>query len=104
MTTWQNAIVGFVAICGSFTTICVAAGWLIKIVQGARKPSKDVNKKLDNDDKRLNELEEDMKEIRTILPMLLRSQYVILQHMRTNNSTGKIAEAEEEINNYLFNR
>lgn len=104
MTTWQNAIVGSVAICGSFTTICVAAGWLIKIIRGARKPSQDVNKKLDNDNKRLNELEEDMKEIRTILPMLLRSQYVILQHMRTNNSTGKIAEAEEEINNYLFNR
>lgn len=109
--TWQNAILCFIAICGGFSTICVAGGWLIKIIKGIRKPSDDTKKrfdaqdqKLDNDNKRLKLLEESVSELLKVQPMILRSEYVILQHMRTNNSTGEIAKQEEAINEYLFNR
>lgn len=109
--TWQSAMLGFLAICGGFSTICVAGGWLIKIIKGIRKPSDDTKKrldaqdqKLDNDNKRLKLLEESVSELLKAQPMILRSEYVILQHMRTNNSTGDIAKQEEAINEYLFNR
>ena len=109
--TWQSAMLGFLAICGGFSTICVAGGWLIKIIKGIRKPSDDTKKrldaqdqKLDNDNKRLKLLEESVSELLKVQPMILRSEYVILQHMRTNNSTGDIAKQEEAINEYLFNR
>lgn len=109
--TWQSAMLGFLAICGGFSTICVAGGWLIKIIKGIRKPSDDTKKrldaqdqKLDNDNKRLKILEESVSELLKVQPMILRSEYVILQHMRTNNSTGDIAKQEEAINEYLFNR
>ena len=91
-------------ICAGFTCICVAAGWLIKIVRAAKKPSNDVKAMLKNDDERLKALEESIAELLKVQPMILRSEYVILQHMRTNNSTGEIAKQEEAINEYLFNR
>lgn len=109
--TWQTIILGFLAICGGFSTICVAGGWLIKIVKGLKKPSDDIkarldsqDKKLDNDNKRLKLIEDSVAELLKVQPMILRSEYVILQHMRTNNSTGEIAKQEEAINEYLFNR
>lgn len=102
--TWQMIVQGFIVICGGFATICVAGGWLIKIIKGIKKPAEDVNTKLKNDKERLDEHEEMLKDLVQTQPMILRSLYVILQHMRTNNSTGEIAKQEEAINEYLFNR
>lgn len=87
-----------------FTALCVAAGWLIKIVKAIEKPSDDIHKKLDSDNKRIKALEDAVAELMKVHPMLLRANYVMLKHMRTNNSTGEIAEQEEAINEYLFNR
>lgn len=94
----------FMAALGLFTALCVAVGWLIKIVKAFKKPSDDIHKMLDNDNKRIKALEEAIAELLKVQPMILRSEYVILQHMRTNNSTGEIAKQEEAINEYLFNR
>lgn len=109
--TWQMLIVGFLAICGGFHTIYLACQHIVDIVKSLKKPSDDIkgrldelDKKLGNDDKRLKDLEEAIGELLKIQPMILHSEYVILQHMRTNNSTGEIAKQEEAINNYLFNR
>lgn len=109
--TWQSALVWILAVCGGFSTICVAGGWAIKIIKGLKKPSQDVKERLDsqdkklaNDNERLKKIELTLEELREVQPMILRSEYVILQHMRTNNSTGEIAKQEEAINNYLFNR
>lgn len=109
--TWDNALVWLLAVCGGFSTICVAGGWLIKIIKGLKKPADDVKARIDsqdqklaNDDRRLKLLEKSMDELLRVQPMILRSEYVILQHMRTNNSTGEIKKQEEAINEYLFNR
>lgn len=102
--TWHTLITGVLAVCVGFSSICVAGGWLIKIIKGLKKPKDNIYKKLDNDNERIIELQEDIKELFKIQPMILRSQYVILKHLRTNNSTGEIAQQEEVINDYLFNR
>ena len=105
--TYEN-VMAFLAF---FTAACVAGGWLIKIIKGLKKPVDDVKLRLDgqdqklaNDNERLKKIESTLEELREVQPMILRSEYVILQHMRTNNSTGEIAKQEEAINNYLFNR
>lgn len=99
---------GVVAACGGFSCVCVAIGWLIKIVKGVKKPAKDVNEKLQRDYDRINALDEDMKDIRKTLSYLIDSQnlqiendQVILKHMRTNNSTGEMAEREKAIDKFL---
>ena len=99
---------GVVAACGGFSCVCVAVGWLIKIVKGVKKPADDVNAKLERDYKRLNTLDKDMKDIRDTLRYLIESQnlqiendQVILKHLRTNNSTGEIADREKAIDKFL---
>lgn len=94
----------FMAALGLFTALCVAVGWLIKIVKAVRKPSADVHEKLDNDNKRIKELEVDMKYITSSIGVLMRSNLVILAHMRTNNATGQMEKMESEIQEFLINR
>lgn len=109
--TWQMLIVGFLAICGGFHTIYLAGQHVADIIKSLKKPADDVKARLDsqdqklaNDNERLKDLEDAIGELLKIQPMILRSEYVILQHMRTNNSTGEIAKQEAAINDYLFNR
>lgn len=98
-----------VAICGGFSCVCVAVGWLIKIVKGVKKPADDVNEKLKRDYDRLNKLDEDMLTIKLFMSnlqegfaFLLENDMVGFEHMRTNNATGKIAKQEEQIHEYLL--
>ena len=107
---WIHAIQAFVAICGSFSVVCVAAGWLIKIVKGVKKPKEDIDEKLQRDYDRLNDHDKEMKEFREdiaylkeSLRLLLQNDKVMLEHMKTNNATGEISERETETFNFLNN-
>lgn len=51
--TLQSALVWILAVCGGFSTICVAGGWVIKIIKGLKKPSQDVKARLDSQDQKL---------------------------------------------------
>ena len=102
--TWQTLIAYFIAACGGFTAVCVAVGWLIKIVKAVKKPNDDINKKLDNDNKRIRELEDQMSYISSSIGVLMRCDLVILAHLRTNNATGKMADMENEIQDFLIKR
>ena len=100
---------GFVAACGGFSCVCVAVGWLIKIIKSLKKPSEDVNDKLKRDYDRINKLESDMAEIKQFMGQmndnfifLLENDLVAFEHMRTNNSTGKITKQEASINQFLL--
>ena len=109
--TWQTVLLGFLAVCGGFTTVCVAAGWFIKIVKGIKKPGDDVknrldaqDKKLENDNNRLRDLEDQYKYVSSAIGVLMRCDLVMLGHMRTNNNTGQMANMEEEIQDFLIKR
>lgn len=102
--TWQLVL----AVAGGFVCIMGALREVKKVIEAAKKPGEDIAKKFANDDKRLNDIEKDMKEISNTLKYLIDSQNlqlendkVILEHMRTNNSTGKIAEREDAIYKFL---
>ena len=104
MVTWQTALQAFVAICVSFTSVCVAMGWLVKIVKGAKKPADDFKSKLDNDNKRIKDLEDANKFMYKAISLLLQDDLAILEHLRTNNSTGKMAEQEKKVQEFLIER
>ena len=95
-------------ICAGFTCICVAAGWLIKIIKGIKKPKDDIDDKLQRDYDRINEHDKEMKEIKSdmaylkeSLKLLLENDKVMLEHMRTNNATGEIAKREKATFDFL---
>lgn len=102
--TWQTILLGFLAICGGFTTVCVAVGWLIKLIKALKKPNTDINEKLDNDNKRIKELEYQLKYISSSIGVLMRCDLVILGHLRTNNNTGQMSKMESEIQEFLIKR
>ena len=94
--TWQTILLGFIAICGGFSTICVAIGWLVKVIKAAKKPK--------DDNKRIKELEDQTKYISSAIGVLMRCDLVMLGHLRTNNNTGQMAAMETEIQDFLVKR
>ena len=108
----------FVAGCVSFSAICVAVGWLIKIVREIRKPKEDIDAKLKRDYDRLNDMEATIKEFRgqfdkidekldrleEMNMFLLENDIVGFEHMRTNNATGKIAKRENDLQQFLLHK
>ena len=104
MATWQAIITGFVAVCVGFSSVCVAGGWVLKIIKGIKKPSEDVNTKLDSDNKRIKALEEQSAFILKAISLLLQDDLVILNHLRTTNNTGEMAEQERKVQDFLVKR
>ena len=102
--TWKILIAGFLAVCVGFSSICAAVVWVIKIVKGIKKPGEDVHKMLDNDNKRIKALEEQSAFILRAISLLLQDDLAILEHLRTNNSTGKMAEQEQAVQKFLIER
>lgn len=92
------------AICAGFSAICVAVGWLIKIIKAVKKPADDIQAKLDNDNRRIKTLEEDMDFLKKSIPLLMRCDLVILGHLRTDNNTGQMVDMESEIQEFLISR
>ena len=102
--TWQIAIAWFLAVCVGFASICTAGAWAIKIVKGIKQPSVDINTKLDNDNKRIKALEDQSAFILKAISLLLQDDLAILEHLRTDNNTGKMAEQESKVQKFLIER
>ena len=103
--TWQLVL----AVAGGFLCIISALEKIQEIIKKAKQPSEDVEEKLARDYTRLNNLDVEMENIkndleyvRDSLMLQMENDLVILEHMRTNNSTGKIAEREKEIKKFLL--
>lgn len=64
----------------------------------------DVDKKLDNDNKRMNDLEKQTQFLYKAISLLLQDDLAILEHLRTNNSTGKMKEQEQKVQDFLIER
>lgn len=109
--TWKVLILGFVAVCGGFTTVFVAASNFIKVVKTVKKPAETTkakfdryDKMFDNDHKEINELRKQFAFMLKALPILLQDDLIILNHLRTDNNTGKMEKQEEKLNEFLLNR
>ena len=63
-----------------------------------------VDKKLDSDNKRIKALEDSNQFMYKAISLLLQDDLAILEHLRTNNSTGKMAEQEQKVQDFLIQR
>ena len=63
-----------------------------------------VDKKLDSDNKRIKALEESNQFLYKAISLLLQDDLAILEHLRTNNSTGKMKEQEQKVQDFLIKR
>ena len=90
------------AVLAMFTALCVAGGWLIKIVKGLKKPSDTVMEMLDRDNKRLRKLEDQWDYIDKAISLLMESQLAMLGHLETDNNTGNMAKARQDIEKFLI--
>lgn len=102
--TWQSALVWILAVCGGFSTICVAGGWLIKIIKSLKKPSEDIHDALEDDKKRIRELEKQFGFVLKAISLLLQDDLVILNHLRTDNNTGEMSKQEAKVQEFLIKR
>lgn len=65
---------------------------------------KSVDEKLDSDNRRIKDLEEQNKFIYKAISLLLQDDLAILEHLRTENATGKMAEQEQKVQQFLIER
>lgn len=63
-----------------------------------------IDDKLDNDNKRIKALEDQNGFILKAISLLLQDDLAILEHLRTSNNTGKMAEQEEKVQKFLIER
>lgn len=63
-----------------------------------------VDAKLDKDNRRLNDLEEQQKFMYKAISLLLQDDLAILEHLRTDNATGKMAKQEAKVQEFLTER
>lgn len=61
----------------------------------------DIDKKLENDDKRIKEMDKQMGFILRAISLLLQDDRAILEHLRTSNNTGKMSEQEHKLDDFL---
>lgn len=92
-----------------FTAACVAAGWLIRIINGAKAPGLEIHKKLDTDKKRLDDHDEQIGDLRDKLDYLVNSNNLIIRSLFTvlgelavnNDADGKIKSVQDDIHKFL---
>lgn len=92
---------------GAIAVFGTAIVWIIRGAGPVIRPFKKIQEleerthacsmKFENDDKRLQRLEEGMD-------MMLKSQFLTLKHLETGNCTGEIAEGREALQNFLIDR
>lgn len=63
-----------------------------------------VDDKLDNDNKRIKKLEDEVGFMYKAISLLLQDDIAILEHLRTNNASGKMAEQEQKVQEFLIQR
>lgn len=71
------------------------------VVQMLKDQFKEIDRSLDNDDKRIKEMEKQMGFILRAISLLLQDDRAILEHLRTSNNTGKMSEQEEKLDDFL---
>lgn len=107
---WENITIGQVA---AFIAFVVALYTGVKYLKKELKEAigemltdqfRDIDDKLDKDNKRIKDLEDANKFMYKAISLLLQDDIAILEHLRTNNATGKMAEQEQKVQDFLIQR
>lgn len=61
-----------------------------------------IDDKFESDDERIKKLEDQSLFLFKAISLLLEDDLAILEHLRTSNNTGKMAEQEKEVQDFLI--
>ena len=106
------------AVCGAIVSISAAIGVIAKIIEKARAPEVEQNKRLDEHDRRLNahdEIIEKFKEffdnddqrfktIENANEIILSALLALLKHSLNGNDTASLKDAERSLEKYLIEK
>lgn len=94
----------FLAMCGSLITIAGAGAIIYNIYKRSKQPDTERDDKLkrhdellDNDNKRLKELEESNK-------IIMQSMLALMTHAIDGNHTDELKQARDDLQKYLIRR
>ena len=94
----------FLTICGAIITVGGAGTVVMKMIDKRRKPNKDAQEMLkkhqdllDNDNKRLKELEEGNK-------VMMQAMLALMSHALDGNHTTELQRAHDDLKEYLIKR
>ena len=98
-------------IAGSIAVFGGAAVYVVKAVKRVLNPMTDLKDEvekhaqyLDNDNKKLKKLEETIDGVTNAQKLLLKTQLAVLEHLETDNATGKLSESRQEITDFLVSK
>lgn len=105
--TIQDAAAALVALAAGIVTVNNA--W--KLIQKRLHPEADLRetvasntKKLDNDNRRLQALEENQRQMQQGIAVLCRAQIAQFDHELSGNNTDHLRVARDSLNDFLVNR
>ena len=90
-------------LCIAIAILGAAITYIVKGIRGVKAPADDFAAKLDNDNRRLKELEEERDYISHSISLLMKSNLVILGHLSTNNNKGEMKKMQDEMREFLIN-
>ena len=98
-------------LCTAIITLGGAGAIIASIIRWMRKPDSDRDKKLkgheemlDNDNKRIKELEREQKEMKEAQQVLMKSMLALMSHAIDGNHTEDLRLARDDMQNYLLRR
>lgn len=100
-----------VTLCGSFSCVCIAGGWLLKIWKGIKQPETNQNVRiaalekqmaeilvcLDNDNHRIRSMEHGHR-------IILESLQALINHAIDNRNVDELITKSRELNTYLYDK
>lgn len=98
-------------LCTAIITLGGAGAIIASIIRWMRKPDGDRDAKIkrhdemfDNDNKRLNELEKEQKEMKEAQQVLMKSMLALMSHAIDGNHTEDLKMARDDMQEYLLRR
>lgn len=87
-----------------FCSLIVAIWGVWKIVKEVKKPNDDLRKMVDNHSRMLDNDNKRLKEVEESNNMILQCLLVIINHEITGNSTDKLKDTRAKLEKYLIER
>ena len=98
-------------ICAGIIVVGGAGGIVVGLYKWAKKPDLNRDEKLkghdemlDNDNKRLNKLEEAQAEMEETQRILMKSMLALMSHAIDGNNTDGLRSAKDELQEYLIRK
>lgn len=98
-------------ICGLITAVGAAVAYIAQLFKTINQPYKEnkerldkIDEHLDNDNKRIAELYDMMKQTTEAFNISIKNDLVILKHLESNNNTGEMRKTINDLQEWLIDK